>query len=1558
MATLDSNKVTGVSVVSDATDAANGSYADNLKYASTTGNSGRFLEAYPGNGVYWTLRTSGFGTTDITAAYYGNGYYVIGGAQTLSSSTDAIGWFLRTTGTSQTFNSIVYGDQYTSGKDIFVSGSSVGEVRYSTDSIGWFLRTSSFGLNSIYRGTYSSLNGGEFLLGGPPPITTSYWTLRTAGTNINITSSTYGLVDEMPTYLIGLSGTRFLKGSTDTIVWVIRTNGGSGSSINGIAYGLIGTAPTFISVDQNTQINTSTDSITWTLRTSGQTTSGIFYTTAAGSLGLDKENFIVGGNSSTNIPLLKSSSDAIAWTIRTCNRFGTTSITASNYGGEFYFIGGNSANPPANAPFNVSTDGIIWQFRTSGTSANIAGFAYGTNNGVPNYIFYGQIGLIATSTDTNSWTVRTGAQTGFGGTVSGLVYNNGVYVAVDQLGNTRISTDATSWTVRTSATGITASYTLTYGNNYYVVGAQSGILAASVQDTNTTLPLLSNYGLGILLQASTDSITWTIRTAGYGTQTISALTSGDSYALASGTNDNYTQFLISSTDNNTWAFRTSGFGISAINALTYGNSIYVASGAGGTLMTSTNTIFWTFRTSGSTSNLQALTYGNDAYISGNSNGEIRYSSDAIIWSLRTSYSANAINTLIYGNSQYISGRESGALDTSIITNQYWQSINSSVTTSGLPTYKGYQEFTISGAQTFYIPPTASQFYIEAIGAGGGGDNGTGTASGGGGGSGSYNSWLIRRPELGNASTITVTPGAGGIGGNGVNGSMSTSTDGNTWTALNSMSPSDVTCITYGNGLYLSGNSTAGSLRISTDGIIWSARSTATSNTTDIAAGQLSGSPRYVLTNLARLYYSTDGNTWTLVTTTGTATNGRRVFYGNDIFIQVADVVSSAITEFQTSADGGATWTLRTSGLGANPGYSGGFYSTISNNNENAYVAFTNTGSIVTSSNSIFWKLRTSGFTTGINRGIYVNGNYNICGNSGLLALSTDCVVWSFRTSGFGSTNINAITFANNTYAIGGDGGTLSTSSDFITWTSRTSLFKTSSINGLAYGTAFIAGGVQLAATAGGNTTVSWTGNSPSGTITYTLTSAAGGAASGTTAGTAGAAAAVTLNPLYTTAGFVGASGLTAFGTPNNATPQANTFQITGGAGGAYNTSTGGSSTSYYYGNTYTASGGNASGGNAIGGIPGSYTGNIGSGGGGGGALSSGFNSWDLRTSSGTSNILYTLMYDGTNYYGAGASGTIVTSSNALYWVLRTSGTANSLGNTGGGGNGLVYASGQTNAYVASGASATIATSPDGVTWTLRTTGWAVTTSITSMAYGLYNGTTPTYVIGGTLGALATSTNAIFWTFRSSGSTVTYNGIAFGNVTIDGTATDTFVAVSSGAGPVRTSTDGGTTWILRTSGFGATDIRNVIYANNIFVACGNVGRVITSTNAIFWTLRTSGAATAITLQALTYGNGNYITGSATGGFRNSTDGITWNVPQTGSSAATASYALTFGNNLYVAATNAGTITTSNGGTSQSVAGSGGDATRGGGGGGGGSSFERYTYGVGGNGGDGYVKITWW
>jgi len=1583
MATLDSNKVTGVSVVSNATDAVNANYVSTSKPKYQTplaSDAGKFLQ-YAGSAYYWNLRTSAFGTTDITASSYGNGYYVIGGAQTLSSSTDTIAWSLRTTGTGQTFNQIVYGDQSTSGKDIFVAGSSGGEVRSSTDSIGWSLRSSGFGSTAISGATYSTLNGGEFLLGGASTPITTWWQLRTSGTTIAITSTLYGNLP-VPTYLIRLYNTRFLKGSTDTITWTIRTNGGSGSTIQSISYGLVGDQPLYVSVDSNTQVNTSTDSITWTLRTSGSTTSGIFYTTAAGSLGLGQQNFIAGGSSALNVPSVKSSTDGIHWVSRNHTGFGSTAIAASGYGGGYYFIGGSSAAAPANSPLNVSIDGITWSKRTSGTALNIYGFAYGTNNGVPNYIFHGQSGLIATSTDTNTWILRTAGSTsdiglsgGSNGSGTAMTYNNGVYIYVNIAGGVRVSTDAITWTLKDFPASVTAAYSIAYGNNYYFVGATGGILPVSIQDTSTSQPIIGTYGLGALLQTSTDSITWTTRTTGYGTQSISALTFGGSYALAYGRNDINIPFLSASTDNITWTFRTSGFGSSTINALTYGNGIYIAAGNGGILSTSTDSYSWTIRTSGSTSNFQALTYGNNAYISGTSGGGIRFSSDGIIWSLRTSSTLNAIDTLTYGNNIYLSGEASGALETSITGSVYWQSINLASSVQ-VPTYKGAEEFTTRGAQTFIIPPTASQFYIECVGAGGGGASGRikGTlGSGGGGGAGAYNSWLIRRPELGDATSMTLSVGTGGQGG--TNRGLSTSTDGIIWT----VSPFDNLTITptlntsgYGNGLYVvAGNGK--SVFTSTDASSWTIRTSGLNSTaSDFCLSYLYNNLHIIGANDAQVLTSTDAITWTVRNTAGSSTSDvSKIVYGNNLYFACSSSNTGPI--IWTSADV-ITWTLRTVGYTTSSTTQAIAYANTANTgNEDRYVFTDSVGRFATSTNAIQWTFRTSGTSQDIYQMINDGTNYFGVGTAGTLMVSTNAIQWSFRTSGFGSTTINSIAYnasLTEKYLIGGDDGLTKTSTDGFIWIARSSLFKNQALNTVSNANnIYIAGGsLTSTPTAGTATAVSWTGNGPSGTVTYLLGAGGGTAASDTavTGGTGATGAPIYRNALYTTDGLAGAAGNLA-SVPSNSLTQVNTFQVTGGGGGAFNTNTGGNSTSYYYGNTYTT-GGNASGASGSDGIPGSYTGNIGGGGGGGGALSSGFNTWINRTSgftasvinfaygsstylanntglrgstdsinwqlrtvgfgttsvgsitystfnsgeflaggraesviwvrrtSGTGNAINATMYDGTNFFAAGASGVLIVSTDGITWTLRTSGITTTIGNAATGGNGLVYASGQTFPYVLCGSTSVISSSTNGIQWASRTGSTSITNAI---AFG----TSPsaTYVISSFNGRINTSTDTIHWVLRTSGNgTLTYYSLTYENST-----TEKYVSAGE-SGVISTSTNG-IQWTRRTSAT-TFDIRQLIYGN-IFVAAGQNGFISTSTNAIQWTLRTSGTSGAtFSIYGLAYNNGVYIASGGQVPTRSSTDAIIW-VLRTSGFGSTAINNSVAGNNIFINVGDVGTLTTS-------------------------------------------------
>ena len=103
----------------------------------------------------------------------------------------------------------------------------------------------------------------------------------------------------------------------------------------------------------------------------------------------------------------------------------------------------------------------------------------------------------------------------------------------------------------------------------------------------------------------------------------------------------------------------------------------------------------------------------------------------------------------------------------------------------------------------------------------------------------------------------------------------------------------------------------------------------------------------------------------------------------------------------------------------------------------------------------------------------------------------------------------------------------------------------------------------------------------------------------------------------------------------------------------------------------------------------------------------------------------------------------------------------------------------------------------------------------------------------------------------------------------------------------------------------------------------------------------------------YANNIYVA-AATTFLSISTDAITWTLRSAPSFSGLGSAA--YGNNIYLAGGSGVLLAAET--TTASAAGNGGNGTRGGGGGGGGYSAETNRFGLGGNGGDGYVRITWW
>lgn len=205
--------------------------------------------------------------------------------------------------------------------------------------------------------------------------------------------------------------------------------------------------------------------------------------------------------------------------------------------------------------------------------------------------------------------------------------------------------------------------------------------------------------------------------------------------------------------------------------------------------------------------------------------------------------------------------------------------------------------------------------------------------------------------------------------------------------------------------------------------------------------------------------------------------------------------------------------------------------------------------------------------------------------------------------------------------------------------------------------------------------------------------------------------------------------------------------------------------------------------------------------------------------------IYSTAYGaGVRVAAVGGNGKVLYSTDDITWTLVDAGFgASSI-------YGVTFAGGQ---FIANGSSGKLATSPDGIVWTQRASATTALGGQHSYGKAAYNGST--YVVIGAAGYIASSTDGITWTNRKSSGDDLY-GVAWGN--------GYFIAVGA-AGAMFASTDG-TTWNTRTSGFGATEIRNVCYGNvggttPTFIAHGASGTVTFSTDATFttWSAATSG-----------------------------------------------------------------------------------------------------------------------
>ena len=183
-------------------------------------------------------------------------------------------------------------------------------------------------------------------------------------------------------------------------------------------------------------------------------------------------------------------------------------------------------------------------------------------------------------------------------------------------------------------------------------------------------------------------------------------------------------------------------------------------------------------------------------------------------------------------------------------------------------------------------------------------------------------------------------------------------------------------------------------------------------------------------------------------------------------------------------------------------------------------------------------------------------------------------------------------------------------------------------------------------------------------------------------------------------------------------------------------------------------------------------------------------------------------------------------------------------------------------FVAGGAGGELETSPDGITWTPRTANVS-TETINGVDYG-----DGSYVIVANAGKSAYSTNGTSWTASTPGHSTHYiNGVAYCPLEVRG-GVPTFV-ISGGDGRVSFSVNGGVAWRnVTTPGFGTSQVIMVRWLEDHIVA-SSPGKTRASIDGTVWTEWGTTWDGAEDIRDVAYAEGLYVLVGAGGLFADGT-----------------------------------------------------------------------------------------
>ena len=562
-----------------------------------------------------------------------------------------------------------------------------------------------------------------------------------------------------------------------------------------------------------------------------------------------------------------------------------------------------------------SSNGIAWTIRDAGLTRNCNDLT--VKGGQLVGLFDSNI--LSSTPDAVTW--NSGPVRGLGG-ASRLLWNGSSLIAVGTA--TYASPDGLVWT--TGGPGPASAYT-----PLVVVWNGTRFIAAG----------------GTKIQSSDDGLQWTA--APITTQDVRCVATSGSVTVAVGYQGN----ILRSNDGLAWTYVSPPADTSPVRfqTIVWDGNRFIASSPD-LAVSSTDGVTWSAIGPGA---LNDVASNGSEFVAVGADGRVRHSSDGILWQSHNLNTFADLKAVSFVNGSWFAAGTQGALFRSQ-DGRSWASANSGIGATSLSR--------VSWNGAIYL-------------------TGPGRYS-------SVDGWTWTPRNTPDDMAWTHTEGnvfRGEFSGPWAGYSLE-SPDGIAWTRVNSHS--ELTCATYGGGLMVA-TSAGGELITSTDGVTWTVIDTPARSFLQSVAW--TGSMFVAVGFSGTIITSSDGFTWQKVSPSGiflpTAYNLNCVIWTGSRLVTVS---SNARIYVSTDA---TAW----SEIG-NP--SSATMDTIAWSGS-MLVAVGASGAIITSPDGLAWTKRTSNTTASLWGVTWTGSQFVAVGNSGVIVTSPDATTWTSRTSGLTST---------------------------------------------------------------------------------------------------------------------------------------------------------------------------------------------------------------------------------------------------------------------------------------------------------------------------------------------------------------------------------------------------------------------------------------------------------------------------------------------------------------------------------------------------------------------------